>query len=121
MATGRIFGGLIGRDGAALREAFAALPEAVMLLDANGRLLAASDAAAAALAPLAPPPEGEDVLALLAPADRAALAAAFAEPEPPPLRLPLPAEPPRSVGVRATRLASGRLLLRLSAGDAEAG
>lgn len=120
MPTGRIFGSLIGRDGAALREAFAALREPVLLLDASGRLLAASDAATEALAPLSLPPEGEDALALLAPADRDALAAALAEPEPPPLRLPLPADPPRALGVQATRLGSGRLLLRLTATDAEA-
>ena len=121
MATGRIFGSLIGRDGAALREAFAALPDALLLLDASGRLLAASDAAAQALAPIVLPPLGKDALGLLAQSDRAALAAALAEPEPPPVRLPLPVEPPRSVAVQATRLASGRLLLRLAAADAEAG
>jgi len=120
MPTGRIFGQLIGRDGAALREAFAALPEPLLLLDAAGRLLAASDAAAEALAPLVLPPEGEDALALLAPSDRAALAAALAEPEPPPFRLPLPADPPRSLGVQAKRLPSGRLLLRLAATEEEA-
>jgi two-component system cell cycle sensor histidine kinase/response regulator CckA len=123
MPAARIFGGLIGR-GAALREAFAALPEPVLLLDQAGRLLAASEAARRLLAPLDLPGEGEDALALLAPQDRAALAAAIAEAEPPPLRLPLPGDPlgqPRSVGVTATRLASGRLLLRLAPAEAEAG
>jgi two-component system cell cycle sensor histidine kinase/response regulator CckA len=121
MPTGRIFGSLIGRDGAALREAFAALPEPLLLLDASGRLLAASDAAARCLAPLALPPEGEDALGLLAPGDRAALAAALAEPEPPPFRLTVPSDPPIGLGVQPTRLASGRLLLRLAPTDEEAG
>ena len=116
MPTGRIFGSLIGRDGAALREAFAALPDALMLLDPAGRLLAASDAAHRATEPLAFPAEGEDAILHLAPGDRAALAATLAEPHPLPFRLPLPYEPPappRWLGVTATRLASGRLLLRL--------
>jgi two-component system cell cycle sensor histidine kinase/response regulator CckA len=123
MAAGRFFGSLIGRDGAALREAFAALSEPLLLLDAHGRLLAATDAAGQALAPLGLPAEGGDALAALAPTDRGMLAAALAEPEPPPLRLPVPTEapaPPRWLGIKATRLASGRILLRLIVAGNEA-
>ena len=101
MPAGRFFGSLIGRDGAALREAFAALSEPLLLLDANGRLLAATDAAGPALAPLGLPAEGGDALAALAPTDRGMLAAALAEPEPPKMLAPAITMAVTDVRVRA--------------------
>lgn len=118
----RVLDRLIGGKAMALRAAIAALPEAVMVIDARGRLLAASEGAVALLAPLPLPPPGTDALAPFAVPDRAALlqdlvAAAG------PLRLALPGEdlaPPRWIRLRVTPLAGGAMLLRLSAEAAEA-
>ena len=123
MAARRVLGRLIGGDGAALREAIAALPDALLVVDSRGRLLAAGGGAARLLTPEPLPPPGEDALALFPPADRAALLAALAAPPPEPLRLPLASAdlaPPRRVTLRVLPLPGGGALLRLSAETAEA-
>ncbi|MCX7685962.1 MAG: ATP-binding protein [Acetobacteraceae bacterium] len=123
MAARRVLGRLIGGEGGTLREAIAALPDALLVVDARGRLVAAGGGAARMLAPEPLPAEGEDALSLFAAEHRAALLAALAAPPREPLRLLLASTdlgPPRWAAVGVTGLPGGGAVLRLSADAAEA-